>query len=225
MSNVNKTYQKLSLKDHIKKIPDTYVGDIDLQNETLYTLSKSDKIKIEKKEIVYAPGLFKIYDEIIVNSLDHISRLLYIKDKKDVEHYVSKIRITIENNQICVFNDGDGIDLVKMNDGKYPPQLIFGELLSSTNYNEKDIKTIGGKNGYGSKLVNIFSKYFLLSYSAIEIIFYLQIEIFIRKIIFRRNELILPQKLILKAENAPLLIAAETVLKTTKNLLKECFFG
>ncbi len=163
MANVNKTYQKLSLKDHIQKLPDTYIGDIDLQNELLYTLSKSDdNIKIVKKEIVYVPGLYKIYDEIIVNSLDHISRLLYIKKKNEVENYVSKIRITIEDNKICVFNDGDGIDLVKMYDGKYPPQLIFGELLSSTNYNEKEIKTIGGKNGYGAKLTNIFSDEFIV---------------------------------------------------------------
>ena len=50
MSNVNKRYQKLSHKEHILKLPDTYVGDIDLQNEHLYTLSKTDdKIKIEKK--------------------------------------------------------------------------------------------------------------------------------------------------------------------------------
>ena len=53
MANVNKKYQKLSLKDHIQKLPDTYVGDIDLQNEHLYTLSKTDdKIKIEKRNSI-----------------------------------------------------------------------------------------------------------------------------------------------------------------------------
>ena len=39
MANVNKTYQKLSLKDHIQKLPDTYVGDIDIQCELFYTIS------------------------------------------------------------------------------------------------------------------------------------------------------------------------------------------
>ena len=93
-----------------------------------------------------------------MNSIDHISRLLYIS--KNVDHYVSKIKVNIDNNKITVYNDGDGIDLVKMKDGKYPPQLIFGELLSSTNYNEKEIKLVGGKNGYGAKLTNIFRKIF-----------------------------------------------------------------
>ena len=163
MSNVNKTYQKLSLKDHIQKLPDTYVGDIDIQCELFYTISKNDnKISIVKKEIKYVPGLYKIFDEIIVNAVDHISRLLHIRKKSEVEHYVTTIKVIIEDNKISVYNDGDGIDLQKMDDGKYPPQLIFGELLSSTNYNDKEVKTIGGKNGYGAKLTNIFSGEFCI---------------------------------------------------------------
>ena len=163
MAKVDSKYQKISLKDHILKLPDTYVGDIDIQNEELYTLIKlEDSVKISKKEIKYVPGLYKIFDEILVNSIDHISRLKDIMDKKEVEHYVNKIKIVISEQRITIYNDGDGIDLVKMKDGKYPPQLIFGELLSSTNYNDKEIKTIGGKNGYGAKLTNIFSKEFVI---------------------------------------------------------------
>ena len=66
-------------KEHIIKLPDTYVGDTDIQNDELYTLEKEgDIVRIVKKNIEYVPGLFKIYDEVIVNSIDHISRLLYI---------------------------------------------------------------------------------------------------------------------------------------------------
>jgi len=36
--------------------------------------------------------------------------------------------------------------------------MIFGELLTSTNYNKDEKKLVGGKNGYGVKLVNIFAK-------------------------------------------------------------------
>jgi len=38
------------------------------------------------------------------------------------------------------------------------PQLIFGELLTSTNYDKEEKKLVGGKNGYGVKLANIFAK-------------------------------------------------------------------
>ena len=160
---MEKIYQKLSHTEHILKLPDTYIGDIQKQKDELYHLvHDDDNIKIQREEIEYVPGLYKIYDEIIVNSVDHISRLLHIKKKEDVSFYVSKIKVNIDNNKITIYNDGDGIDLVKMNNGKYPPQLIFGELLSSTNYNDKEIKTIGGKNGYGAKLTNIFSKEFTI---------------------------------------------------------------
>ncbi len=37
--------------------------------------------------------------------------------------------------------------------------MIFGQLLTSTNYSKED-KTWGGKNGYGAKLANIFSTEF-----------------------------------------------------------------
>jgi DNA topoisomerase-2 len=35
--------------------------------------------------------------------------------------------------------------------------MIFGELLTSTNYDKNEKKLVGGKNGYGVKLVNIFA--------------------------------------------------------------------
>ena len=38
--------------------------------------------------------------------------------------------------------------------------MIFGQLLTSSNYNKEEEKIVGGKNGYGAKLTNIFSKEF-----------------------------------------------------------------
>jgi DNA topoisomerase-2 len=119
---------------------------------------------MEKRNITYVPGLFKIYDEIVVNALDHGMRLKdeVKKGKKDVKS-VKNIRISIDkaSGYIEVFNDGDGIDIEKHSSyDMYIPQLIFGELLTSTNYDQDMEKLWGGKNGYGSKLTNIFSKEF-----------------------------------------------------------------
>lgn len=44
----------------------------------------------------------------------------------------------------------------------YVPELVFGHLLTSSNYNDKEKKTTGGWNGYGAKLANIFSKSFVI---------------------------------------------------------------
>lgn len=42
------------------------------------------------------------------------------------------------------------------------PELIFGHLLTSSNYNDNEKKMTGGRNGYGAKLCNIFSTEFIV---------------------------------------------------------------
>jgi DNA topoisomerase-2 len=42
----------------------------------------------------------------------------------------------------------------------YIPELIFGHLLTSSNFDDNERKVTGGRNGYGAKLANIFSKFF-----------------------------------------------------------------
>ena len=45
----------------------------------------------------------------------------------------------------------------------YVPELIFGHLLTSSNYNDSVKKVTGGRNGFGAKLTNIFSKKFTIT--------------------------------------------------------------
>jgi len=44
----------------------------------------------------------------------------------------------------------------------YVPELIFGNLLTSSNYDDGEKKVTGGRNGYGAKLANIFSSKFIV---------------------------------------------------------------
>lgn len=46
--------------------------------------------------------------------------------------------------------------------GIYAPELIFSNLLTSSNYDDDQKKTTGGRNGYGAKLANIFSTKFIV---------------------------------------------------------------
>uniref|UniRef100_H2Z116 DNA topoisomerase 2 n=1 Tax=Ciona savignyi TaxID=51511 RepID=H2Z116_CIOSA len=72
-----------------------------------------------------------------------------------------KININPEKNLISVWNDGKGIPVVEHKVEKmYVPEMIFGHLLTSSNYNDEDKKVTGGRNGYGAKLCNIFSTKF-----------------------------------------------------------------
>ncbi|XP_022654783.1 DNA topoisomerase 2-like isoform X2 [Varroa destructor] len=105
------------------------------------------------REITYVPGLYKIFDEILVNAADNKQR--------DKNQDCVKIEIDPEKNMISVWNNGKGIPVVMHKTEKcYVPTLIFGHLLTSSNYNDDEKKVTGGRNGYGAKLCNIFSTKF-----------------------------------------------------------------
>ena len=74
-----------------------------------------------------------------------------------------KVNIDEAHNQISIKNNGRGIPVeIHKEYGIYVPELIFGNLLTSSNYNDNIRKVTGGRNGYGAKLTNIFSKKFIV---------------------------------------------------------------
>lgn len=74
-----------------------------------------------------------------------------------------QVEINVEKNYISVYNNGDGIPVeIHKEEGVYVPEMIFGHLLTSSNYNDSEKKTTGGRNGYGAKLTNIFSTEFII---------------------------------------------------------------
>lgn len=156
-------YKKYELREHIYNIPDTYIGSVNSTTLDLYLYDAESK-KMQSKTITYVPGLLKIFDEVIVNAIDHSVRLLLEeeKGKENIKH-VKNIKVFIDKStgHISVYNDGNGIDVVIHETLQvYVPELITGTLLTSTNYDHKEEKIIGGKGGYGLKLTNIFSKEF-----------------------------------------------------------------
>ena len=151
-------YQKLTDREHILKKPDTYIGSIENTEHDGYIF---DDGKIISKEVQYIPGLYKLFDEGIVNCRDHVIRQAQaVKDKIENAIPVTNIDITIdEDGTIHMYNDGNGIDVAQHPEYKmWIPEMIFGHLRTSTNYDEKKKeKIIGGKNGFGFKLVLIWS--------------------------------------------------------------------
>lgn len=145
-------YQKLSQLEHILKRPDTYIGSVEKHSAEQWIFNDATKC-MEKKVVSIVPGLFKIFDEILVNAADNKIRDPTMK-KIDVV-------INAEENIISVKNDGKGIPIEIHDKEKiYIPELIFGNLLTSSNYDDDQKKVTGGRNGYGAKLCNIFSKEF-----------------------------------------------------------------
>ena len=165
MSGSLNKYQKKDLATHIYDTPDTYVGGSDLIEDVLPILKEDGSICSETFE--YIPALYNTFNEILVNARDQVVRLQQQKSKFPVT--TIKVTIDKELGGISIYNDGEGIDIAehpteKDKDGKpiMIPEMIFGHLLTSTNYEKDEKKIVGGKNGYGAKLTNIFSSVFKL---------------------------------------------------------------
>lgn len=153
-TTIEQTYQKKSQLEHILLRPDTYIGSVQKTKRPMWIYDTEQKIMVQK-ETEYVPGLVKIFDEILVNAADN--------KQKDKNMNCIKIDIDPEQNKISIWNNGRGIPVVMHKEEKmYVPTMIFGHLLTSSNYNDEEEKVTGGRNGYGAKLCNIFSEKFIV---------------------------------------------------------------
>ena len=157
--NLANKYQQKTDKQHILDNPDTYIGSVEKVDSDLWILNESGD-KIIEKNINYIPGLFKLFDEGIVNCRDHVVRMQQaVANGQENALPVTNIDISIqEDGTIIMINDGNGIDVAEHPEYKiWIPELIFGHLRTSTNYDKTEKKIVGGKNGFGFKLVLIWS--------------------------------------------------------------------
>lgn len=147
-------YQKLTQLEHIIKRPDTYIGSTERTEKNMWVFN-SETESIEARDVSYVPGLYKIFDEILVNAADNKTR----------DEHMNEIRVWIdrEKGEIAVKNNGRGIPIeMHEKEGIYIPEMIFGHLLTGSNYDDDEQKVTGGRNGYGAKLCNVFSTKFIL---------------------------------------------------------------
>ncbi|EOD43202.1 putative dna topoisomerase ii protein [Neofusicoccum parvum UCRNP2] len=147
-------YQRLTQLEHIIKRPDTYIGSVERDSKHMWVFNSTTE-SMEMREVSFVPGLYKIFDEILVNAADN----------KQNDKNMNEIRVKIDrvSGEISVKNNGKGIPIeIHSKEGIYIPELIFGHLLTSSNYDDNQQKVTGGRNGYGAKLCNIFSTEFSL---------------------------------------------------------------
>jgi len=152
-------YQQKTDKQHILDNPDTYVGSVENVDSDVWLLD-AETGKIKSTAVEYIPALYKLFDEGIVNCRDHVIRMAQAcANKEDGALPVTNIDISIaDDGTITMYNDGNGIDVAKHPEyDVWIPELIFGRLRTSTNYNKTEEKIVGGKNGFGFKLVLIWS--------------------------------------------------------------------
>ena len=154
-----KKYQKKSDREHVLDNPDTYTGSMEKTQYGTY-IYDTKKQSITYKELEIIPGLYKLFDEGVVNCRDHQVRqqqavFMCKPNALPVTHIDFDIA---DDGTITMTNDGNGIDVAKHPEHDiWIPEMIFGHLRTSTNYDKTEKKIVGGKNGFGFKLVLIWS--------------------------------------------------------------------
>lgn len=152
MKKIEEKYKVLNHIDHILLRPQTYLGSNKPHAQIKWIHIDN---KMIKKEVTYVPSFLKIFDELITNSVDESKRNLKL----------NKIEVNIDKKSgIISVRDNGGIPVVIHKEhGKYVPEVIFGNLMSGSNYDDNESRTGAGTNGYGAKLTNVFSKQFIIS--------------------------------------------------------------
>ncbi|AUF82486.1 DNA topoisomerase 2 [Tetraselmis virus 1] len=143
-------YKKVDQREHVLKRPGLYIGGI--HPDAIDTWYYKDN-EFRYGTVRYSPGFIQTFLEILTNSVDHAYRTK-----------VTEIKINIDKKKgnISVYNDGDGIDTTVTEDKIRGPELVFGHMLSSSNFDDENTRMLAGQNGIGSKATNIFSKKFIV---------------------------------------------------------------
>jgi len=145
-------YKVLDQISHILLRPGTYVGSNKPSTSLKWIF---DDGKMVQREITYIPSFLKIFDEVITNSVDEHQRNPKL-NRIDVNIDLGKNKISVRDN--------GGIPIVIHKEHKqYVPEVIFGNLMSGSNYDDTEERTVAGTNGLGAKLSNVFSKEFIVS--------------------------------------------------------------
>ncbi|XP_010463992.1 PREDICTED: DNA topoisomerase 2-like isoform X2 [Camelina sativa] len=145
---IEENYQTKSQREEILLRPDTYIGSIEKHTQSLWVYENDE---MNYRPVTYAPGLYKIFDEILVNAADNIQRGPSMDSVEVV--------INVEENliSVCVCNTGDRVPVEEIHQEEEGDidvsDMIFGRLLTSSNYDD---------NGYGLKLTSIFSTKFVI---------------------------------------------------------------
>ena len=145
-------YKSYELREHIYKVPDTYIGSDALAKRIEWLL---DGDKIKPYEIDTPVGVEQLGREIISNAGDNVPRSR--ADGLDP----GKVEVMINETTMIVKSGGRAIPVeIHPEKGILAPELIFGHLLTSSNYDGN--REGAGRNGFGAKLTNIYSTEFIV---------------------------------------------------------------
>lgn len=157
MTDLSK-YKKLTDVQHCLKRPGMYIGSTKPHQQNVWVFDDTSN-KMNQRIVEWNPGLIKLFDEVISNSVDESAR--------NPKLNTIKVDINRETGTISVYDNG-GIPVKLHPEYKeYVPTMIFGYLRSGSNFDDhsENQSAVTGQNGLGSTLTNIFSTRFIVETS------------------------------------------------------------
>jgi len=145
------------MEEHLLERSDMWVGSTEPTIRDEFIAEKDgDSWKMTQKSIRFSPALLRTFIEALSNAVDNVER------SKKGETKCSKIEVSIDKDTglTTVRNDGEVVPIeMHPTEGCYNHTLIFGHLLTGSNYGDED-REISGKNGIGIKATNVFATTF-----------------------------------------------------------------
>lgn len=175
--SLEETYSRKTPLEHILLRPSMYIGPTErlppvpcwvLRQDVASGINKKLSTKstqsspwlMQREELSSVPALLKVFDEILVNASDN--RLRHPGS-------CNRIDVTIHRGDdssepfISIMNNGRSIPIqIHRKEKMYIPELLFGHLLTGSNFDDDQKRLTGGRHGYGAKLTNVFSKKFIV---------------------------------------------------------------
>lgn len=140
----------MTSKDHVLNRPDLYMGENTVKTKNMYLYDPESK-RVTCEKVTYSTGLIKIFDEILMNAVDNVQR----------NSGITYIKVDISSDEITISNNGESIPIKLYNDTNiYEPEAAFTIPMTSSNFDDSELRTVGGRNGIGCKLTTIFSTLF-----------------------------------------------------------------
>lgn len=150
---IEQKYKSMDEISHILTRSGMYVGSTKYEEKDWF-IYNTHTGKFEMKVVNYIPAMLKVVDEVISNSCDESRR----PDNMGLTEL--RVNINKETGEVIIRDNG-GIPVVKHKEaGIYIPEFIFGQLRTSSNYDDSEDRNVIGTNGIGVKIANIFSTKF-----------------------------------------------------------------
>lgn len=149
--NIENKYRKLTDIEHVLNRSSVYIGSTKIHKSDKWLFNNETMVKTD---LDYNPGFMKIFDEIIVNSVDESRR----EGSK-----LNTIKVNVKDDIISIWDNGGIAVVIHKEYNEWVPEMIFSNLKSGSNFDDNEDRITSGLNGMGSVLTNIFSTKFTVS--------------------------------------------------------------